>query len=73
MPNKLTFGGLNYDMAEKRKRKLTTRSTAIIDHKRDVSAALQDPTFQQLLKETERADDPSIICETLERLDTTLT
>ena len=73
MPNKLTFGGLNYDMAEKRKRKFTTRSTAIIDYKRDVSAALRDSTFQQILKETERASDPSKMCEMLERLDKALT
>eukprot|EP00957_Ditylum_brightwellii_P188900 14379198-Ditylum_brightwellii.AAC.1 len=60
-------------MVEKRKRKLTTRSTAIIDYKRDVSAALRDPIFQQLLQETERTDDPDTICETLECLDSTLT
>ena len=68
IPNKQTFGGLNYPMTEKRKRKITTKLASINAYKQDVSSALQDTEFQTLLRQKTQSSDPAVICEELENL-----
>eukprot|EP00957_Ditylum_brightwellii_P081896 6229154-Ditylum_brightwellii.AAC.1 len=58
MTNSLAFGGLNYDLQQKRKRKLTTKSTkATLMYKNDLSRALKDPYFQTMLDNIDDTND----------------
>eukprot|EP00957_Ditylum_brightwellii_P104009 7924560-Ditylum_brightwellii.AAC.1 len=71
MTNSLAFGGLNYDLRQKRKRKLTTKSTkATLLYKKDLSRALKDPYFQTMLDNIEDANDQDRIIQNLEAVDT---
>eukprot|EP00957_Ditylum_brightwellii_P008827 669513-Ditylum_brightwellii.AAC.1 len=73
IPNKQSFGGLNYEMTKRRKRKIMTKSASINNYKRDVLRALRDKNFQWLLNRKNHGDDPDIICAELEKLDQDLT
>eukprot|EP00957_Ditylum_brightwellii_P160009 12180273-Ditylum_brightwellii.AAC.3 len=71
MVNNLTFGRLNYDMQANRKRKLTTKvTTCVQNYKRDITQALQDPTFTLMMDKLEHATDPMKVIEALERIGT---
>jgi hypothetical protein len=73
IPNKQTFGGLNYPMTKRRKRKITTKLASINEYKQDVSRALRDQDFQTLLHQKNHGNDPEVICAELEKLDYKLT
>eukprot|EP00957_Ditylum_brightwellii_P094488 7194521-Ditylum_brightwellii.AAC.1 len=60
-------------MAEKRKRKITTKLASVNAYKRDVSSTLLDTEFQTLLRQKTQSDNPKVICEELEKLDSELT
>eukprot|EP00957_Ditylum_brightwellii_P097644 7436433-Ditylum_brightwellii.AAC.1 len=50
-----------------------TKLATINDYKRDVSRALRDANFQQLLNSKNKGDDPDTICAELKKLDHELT
>eukprot|EP00957_Ditylum_brightwellii_P083809 6370633-Ditylum_brightwellii.AAC.1 len=67
MTNSLAFGGINYDLQQKRKQKLTTKSTkAMVMYKKDLLRALKDPYIDNL----DDTNDQDRIIKNLEAVDT---